>query len=165
MIAPLRSNEAGEKRAGERDEARDIGIDHSVDRVLVGVLQATHRRSEAGIVDQQVDRTGIGGHGFEGGGVAHVEIDPAKVLAQFAFKRGEPLGAAAGADHAPAGRDELARGGLADPGGGAGDENIVHFKRSNSQSQAVGQSSIRTWAAGAVGTAGASRGSATICRR
>ena len=89
-------------------------------------------------------------------------------LAKLARQRVEPVGAAAGADHLPAVGDELARGGGADPGGRAGDEGgLGHWSlsRSRIQSVAVGQSSIRAWACSAGGTAGASRGSATMCSR
>ena len=172
MIAPLRSTRVGKQRAGQGDEAGDIGVDDRVERLLLGVLQIAHRRGEPGIVEQQVDaaeRFGKRGERrSEPIGVAHVEHQRVESVSDLRRQLVEPVTAAAGADDLPARSSELARRGGADSGGRAGDEGgLGHFSSSRSkiQSQAVGQSSIRAWACSAAGIAGASRGSATMCSR
>ena len=135
-------------------------------------MKHVHWRGEPGIVDQQVDRGELRrkliNHSCNRVQVAHVERHGVTLLAQLAQQLIEPVGAAPGDDDAPAIADQFARGSSADPRSGTGDKGgSVHWSLnlSISQSVAVGQSSIRAWAISAGGIAGASRGSAIMCKR
>src|SRR5690606_26338491 len=100
--------------------------------------------------------------------VAHVDFQRQEGITKLVLQRPQAIAASAGADRPPAAGDKTPRSRLPEAGRRAGDEygfGHCSLKRSNIQSVAVGQSSILSWACSARGTAGASRGSATMCSR
>ena len=117
----------GSSSADGIDEARDIGVDHGLPIVDVGLGGGLQAEREAGIGEDDVDGVEGGGEGgdggIDGGAVADVELDDVAVVgAQFVLQVDQAILAAAGRDHLAAGGDIAARRGGAEAGGGAGDE-------------------------------------------
>ena len=122
MIAPLVRDDPGQQLVRDLDQRGDVGVDHPPPIIELGVLRLVEPGGEAGVVDEQVDWPNCVERGIAGGGVADVEAQAGEGVTQFGLERVEPVGAAAGADHPPASAHKRARGGLANAGGGAGDE-------------------------------------------
>ena len=126
MICALALDQLGQERAGQRDEAGDVGVDHRLDPLPVGVRQRVGRRRKAGIVEQQVDlapRRRQLGQAFDRLAVAHVDLERQEGVAKLLLKlcaAGRRAGRCRSTFQPPA--DELARRGFAEARGRAGDQ-------------------------------------------
>ena len=75
------------------------------------------------------------GEAFDRVAVAHVDLERQEGVAELLLKLSQPVAAAAGADRLPAAGDELARRGLAEAGGRAGDQDRLHHALLRSSSR------------------------------
>ena len=81
------------------------------------------------------------GEAFHRGEIAHVDLERQEGVAELVLQLLEPLAAPSGADRPPAAADELARRGLAEAGGRAGDQDRLHRVPSSSSRRASTRSS------------------------
>ena len=104
MICALALDQLGEERAGQRDEPGDVGVDHILDPLPVGLGKRIGRRGKAGIVEQKVDlapgRVELG-QAFHGGPVAHVDLKRQERIAELLLQLSQAFAAAARADDVP----------------------------------------------------------------
>jgi hypothetical protein len=120
-----------QNRAGHREHALDIGVDHLVPVAHVAAVDRVERPAEARIVDQDSDLRPLGGqlgqHVRHHGGVAHVEREGVHLGSVFPLEvrgqRLEPIGAPGDQEQPRAGGCKGARARLADSGGGTRDQN------------------------------------------
>ncbi|CAG9212308.1 hypothetical protein PSAB6_30253 [Paraburkholderia sabiae] len=117
---------ARQKRARDLHETRAVGLDHRGPVIEHGTLRGLEPEREAGVVDEHVDSGKVGGQrggdGFDGGAVAHVELERQQVVAEFVGERLQTILAARGGDDAMAAFDESPGDSGAEPCGRAGDE-------------------------------------------
>jgi len=134
-VAPATRHHAGDHRAAHVQQTLHVGVQHGVPVVEVSLLDRRHACGQPGVVHQQVDVLPVVGQAVDGAlhfvVVAHVHaqgmhhgatLDGAVQALELALQHFEPVAAATGDDDAPAFAGEAAGGGLAEAGGGAGDE-------------------------------------------
>ena len=137
MICALALDQLGQERAGQRDQAGDVGVDHGFDPLPVGIGQRVGRRREAGIVEQQVDvapRRLEPGQAFDAVAVAHVDLERQESVAKLLLQA-PAAGRRGGRCRSPASRraTNLPRRRLAESRGRAGDQDrLRHVSRSSS---------------------------------
>ena len=128
MRPPRCSAHARQDQLGEPHQAEEVGLElaaylrhrHLLDRPVQPV---------AGVVDQRADRPGVSLHGGDGRGhgrlVGHVKRHGGDATAGQIGERVHPPG---GRVHAQPGMVQADRGGAADPGRAAGDENRIRAR-------------------------------------
>jgi hypothetical protein len=126
-VPAVARHHSGQDRARAVNDALDVGVDHRLPIVEIGLGRGLEAEREPGIVDEDVGVGEGAGQGRDRGldrrALAHVEMQRMKIRAEFLRQHREAIVAPPGADDLHPGLDVAPRQGGAESGRGAGDEN------------------------------------------